>query len=308
MCVLLSDIAISITQNSLENLQKGMELPGRVKHILETDTKPLIDQDDFDLFLENKKTETRKRRVKPFCKRQEVSVSCEITSSNVATTQNTSAFSTPAPNNRLQKIQKKFRGRGRGRGSREGNIGAASKARNRGIKSTNSGLLRSSFHDPEEGWRPKSSTGPEGTQSTRRETEFQNGNPEIAMLHDTQEGLSQFFRTTRCIYANPGIQEVQEIPPIPMEQSFIEIQGPSFWDFTQLFNLYQDTMASFRIKQVQGNVVFSLSQALLENIEQFDCPSPSETDATPFIRAEESVHEEYEIMDISRCSNGAGSP
>ncbi|OLY83929.1 hypothetical protein AYI68_g1924, partial [Smittium mucronatum] len=72
--------------------------------------------------LVNKKTETHKRRAQPFCKRQEVSVSYDNTSSNVTTAHNTSAASTSAPNNRPQKSQKKFRGRGRGRWSHERGI------------------------------------------------------------------------------------------------------------------------------------------------------------------------------------------
>ncbi|OLY79810.1 hypothetical protein AYI68_g6110 [Smittium mucronatum] len=98
MRVLLSEIATSETHNRLDNLHKGMELPGRVKQILETDTKLLMDQDALDSLLSNKKTETRKRRFQPF------------------------PASTSAPNNRPQKSQQNFCGRGRGRGSYERGI------------------------------------------------------------------------------------------------------------------------------------------------------------------------------------------
>ncbi|OLY83548.1 hypothetical protein AYI68_g2310 [Smittium mucronatum] len=97
--VLLSDIATSANQNRLSNLPKAMELPGRVKQILETDKKLLMDQNVFDVLLAKNKIDTRKRRTQPFRKRQQVSVSYESTRSKVAMAKNTSADSTPAPNN-----------------------------------------------------------------------------------------------------------------------------------------------------------------------------------------------------------------
>ncbi|OLY77785.1 hypothetical protein AYI68_g2566 [Smittium mucronatum] len=57
MRVLLSDIATSKNQNRLSNLHKAMELPGR---------------NVFDLLLEKKKIDTRKRRIQPFPQRQPI--------------------------------------------------------------------------------------------------------------------------------------------------------------------------------------------------------------------------------------------
>ncbi|OLY85258.1 hypothetical protein AYI68_g557 [Smittium mucronatum] len=51
MRVMLSDIAKTVTQSRIENLHRGMELPGRAKQIFETETKPHIDQDTFDALL-----------------------------------------------------------------------------------------------------------------------------------------------------------------------------------------------------------------------------------------------------------------
>ncbi|OLY79236.1 hypothetical protein AYI68_g6696 [Smittium mucronatum] len=62
MRVLISDIATSVTQNRLENLHKGMELPGR---------------EVFDSLLANKKTETHKRLFQPFPEKEEVNQDIE---------------------------------------------------------------------------------------------------------------------------------------------------------------------------------------------------------------------------------------
>ncbi|OLY80346.1 hypothetical protein AYI68_g5560 [Smittium mucronatum] len=94
--------------------------------------------------------------------------------------------------------------------SNEGSIGPAAKTRHRGSTATK--------------LETYALTGPEKTQFTSRGSEFQNLNPEIDMLHDTQEGLSHFFRPTKFIYANPGMQEMQEIPSIPTERMG-QIQG-----------------------------------------------------------------------------------
>ncbi|OLY78874.1 hypothetical protein AYI68_g6727 [Smittium mucronatum] len=91
----------------------------------------------------------------------------------------------------------------------EGIISVAGKARHRGSKVMYLLLLQSTVRDSEEEWRPNPRTKLEKTQLTRRKLEFQSENPEINILHDRYDGLSQIFRPKRCIYAHPGKIEVQ---------------------------------------------------------------------------------------------------
>ncbi|OLY81377.1 hypothetical protein AYI68_g4516 [Smittium mucronatum] len=98
--VLISDIATQITQNRIENLHKGIELPGKVQKIFEIDTKPLIDQETFDALLAIRKTGIRKRRFQPFRKFQQATVTLETASSKDVTVQNSSAAYTSIPKNR----------------------------------------------------------------------------------------------------------------------------------------------------------------------------------------------------------------
>ncbi|OMJ23234.1 hypothetical protein AYI69_g5058 [Smittium culicis] len=59
--VLLSDIASTVTQGRLDNLHKGMELPGKPHQLFEPDTKPLMDQEKLDALIASKRPEKRPR-------------------------------------------------------------------------------------------------------------------------------------------------------------------------------------------------------------------------------------------------------
>ncbi|OLY80187.1 hypothetical protein AYI68_g5722 [Smittium mucronatum] len=114
MLVLLYDIATKITKNKIDNINKGMELPGRVQQILETETKPLIGQDEFDALLASRKTDIRKNEFSPLA-RQQAAVTQETGSSNVVTVKKSSAASALIPKNPPQSNQQNFCGRCRGR-------------------------------------------------------------------------------------------------------------------------------------------------------------------------------------------------
>ncbi|OMJ23625.1 hypothetical protein AYI70_g2153 [Smittium culicis] len=71
MRALLADIASTVTQVRQENLHKGIDLPGKPKKLVDSDTKPLMDQEKLDALIARKNPEKRARICKSFCGRQQ---------------------------------------------------------------------------------------------------------------------------------------------------------------------------------------------------------------------------------------------
>ncbi|PWA00985.1 hypothetical protein BB558_002942 [Smittium angustum] len=61
MRILLLDIATTVTQDRLDNLHKGMELPGKPHQLVESNIKPLMDPEVLEILLASKKTMKRSR-------------------------------------------------------------------------------------------------------------------------------------------------------------------------------------------------------------------------------------------------------
>ncbi|OMJ19685.1 hypothetical protein AYI69_g6524, partial [Smittium culicis] len=134
----------------------------------------------------------------------------------------------------------------------EGSIRAVGEERDRGGSATDTGLLQPTIYDSDENWRPPPRPGSENPQSERRGTEFQDGDPIIHLPHGPPERLPNFSGPTGRLYTHFNIQEVQEIPQIPMEQPDISVQGPSFWAVTHPPDIYEDSTTGYRMGQIQG--------------------------------------------------------
>ncbi|OMJ28349.1 hypothetical protein AYI69_g2179 [Smittium culicis] len=94
MRVLLADVASMITQERLDNLHKGMELTGKLHQLIESENKPLMDQEKLDGLISSAQNGTY---------------------SKAAQEQTAEAVQTPVANNNHQQ-HSNFRGRGCGRG------------------------------------------------------------------------------------------------------------------------------------------------------------------------------------------------
>ncbi|PVU87670.1 hypothetical protein BB561_006235 [Smittium simulii] len=66
MGALLSDIAATVTQMRLDNLHRGMDLPGKPQQLVESEIKPLMDQDKLDALLRKKHQQKKPGSVSPF--------------------------------------------------------------------------------------------------------------------------------------------------------------------------------------------------------------------------------------------------
>ncbi|PVU86838.1 hypothetical protein BB561_006530 [Smittium simulii] len=100
MRVLLSDIAATVTQGQLGNLHRGMDLPGKPQQLVESEIKPLMNQDKLDELIAQKAPAKKARIRKPFCGRQQFA-----------------AIPANTANNNPQQSTFFGRGRGRKRGS-----------------------------------------------------------------------------------------------------------------------------------------------------------------------------------------------
>ncbi|OMJ28244.1 hypothetical protein AYI69_g2285 [Smittium culicis] len=93
---LLADIAATVTQARLDNLRKGLDLPGKPTQLIESENKQLMDQEALDALIAKN----------PAAKRH----------SNNVTAPNTAAATNTEVNHRTSDRQSNFPGRGRGRG------------------------------------------------------------------------------------------------------------------------------------------------------------------------------------------------
>ncbi|PVU97729.1 hypothetical protein BB561_000339 [Smittium simulii] len=66
MRVLLSDIAAAVTQWRLDNLHRGMDLPGKPQQLVESEVKPLMGQDKLDALIAQKHQKEGPGYVSPF--------------------------------------------------------------------------------------------------------------------------------------------------------------------------------------------------------------------------------------------------
>ncbi|OLY81271.1 hypothetical protein AYI68_g4626 [Smittium mucronatum] len=97
MRALLSDIAATITQARLDNLQKGMDLPGKPIQLVPSDSKPLMDHEEMDTLISKK----------PAC-----------TAATLLRRHNNNAATNAEPTGHVRPTDRasNFQGRGRGRG------------------------------------------------------------------------------------------------------------------------------------------------------------------------------------------------
>ncbi|OMJ15186.1 hypothetical protein AYI70_g7430 [Smittium culicis] len=117
---LLADIGATVTQDRLDNLHKGLDLPEKHTQLTESDTKPLIDQEALDVLI-SKKYVVKRQRVQSFCMRRLNTIPRDTNSSNTSTALSTNAPTTaefnPSSRNAYRQSSLCGRSRGRGRGS-----------------------------------------------------------------------------------------------------------------------------------------------------------------------------------------------
>ncbi|OMJ14338.1 hypothetical protein AYI69_g8640 [Smittium culicis] len=238
MRALLSDVAATVTQARLDNLHKGLELPGKPTELVEPDSKLLMDQESLDALI-SKKPAAKHQRVQTFRKRQQSSNNKNSIRSNSITAQSINAATTAEAisNHKTSERQSNFCGRADGtwrgpfgptpsellsnttadfthssvqeevepggqqssdRGSRFLDI----KASYQRDSAEGYRLLQPAFHDPDKDRRPQNSLGPLKAQPTCGGAELQDGYPIIYLPHGSenqdQRSSTRGQKTSEC--------------------------------------------------------------------------------------------------------------
>ncbi|OMJ27061.1 hypothetical protein AYI69_g3518 [Smittium culicis] len=107
---LLSEVAATVTRARLNNLHKELDFPGNPTQFIESETKPLIEQDALDALIANT-TPEKLQRFQPFRKNQQSSTQLDSISSNTVKAPSTSAATTAEAGTKTSEYQKNFRGR-----------------------------------------------------------------------------------------------------------------------------------------------------------------------------------------------------
>ncbi|OMJ09050.1 hypothetical protein AYI69_g10834 [Smittium culicis] len=89
-------------------------------------------------------------------------------------------------------------------------------------------VLQKTLHDPKEYRRPPPSIGSPGAQQPCVGALLQDGDPDIRIQDDQEEGLHGVPRIGRRLHACSNPPDVQEIPEVFMDRSDIPIPHPSF--------------------------------------------------------------------------------
>ncbi|OMJ26866.1 hypothetical protein AYI69_g3719 [Smittium culicis] len=121
MSILLAEAGTMITQARLENLHKGLNLPGRAVQVNPTCNEPLLDQSKLSELIASKKA-TKTSRIRPFRMRQKLgsaqpatAYSSQVKTAPIHQTENSnSSFTKYSKSNQGLRGS---RGRGRGRGT-----------------------------------------------------------------------------------------------------------------------------------------------------------------------------------------------
>ncbi|OMJ07797.1 hypothetical protein AYI69_g11320 [Smittium culicis] len=297
MRALLADIAATVTQARLNNLHKGLDLPGKPTQLVESENKPLMDQEALDALI-SKKPAAKRQQVQPFRKRQQSTTSKESYSSNTVMEPNTAAATTAEVNHRTSDFHRDstnvpsrrpsryvqigmFQTDGQPMGSEhsvegiqnplheskisdvESVIGSriiTDEASHRGNPATGSRILQPTVYDPEEDWRPPTCSRPPEAEPSCGRAKLQDGGAEFDMQNDPSEGLSDVTRPPGCFHAHPGLQVVPKVPPLSLEWPLFPIPRPAIRTITDPFGLHKDPPLSPGMSQIERDSCHCISR------------------------------------------------
>ncbi|OMJ13087.1 hypothetical protein AYI70_g8716 [Smittium culicis] len=270
MRVHLADIAASLTQGRLDNLHKGLELPGILQQLIEPESKPLMDQEKLDALTASKKPEKRCIVRKPFRGRQQYGTQ-NSTGSKIAKMQITEAATTPDTFDEESAATPKEKSDGatttdtssKTAQEENGSLSTRSpdnrscvtidKESDRGSEDTRSRILQQSVRYTKEDQGTQTSLGSEDTESPCTGAELQYGVSLLNLPTDPQEGLHDVTGSRRCIYAHSNPRILQEVHPILLEWESIPVYSSSVRTFTESSHVYKDSSPGFDMSENTRN-------------------------------------------------------
>ncbi|OMJ16060.1 hypothetical protein AYI69_g7976, partial [Smittium culicis] len=267
---MLADLASTITQSRIDNLHKTIMLPGRTPQLIESKIKPLIANDQLETMIAAKKTvrKSRKKRKGPFRQSQQPGniyspAAAPVQQAAPAQTQSNTSHNKgdQSQGKRNQNFPQKGKntnaqGRARGRGppnytpppslQKENDPGGERshkerssislvKESHRESEGQEPGILQQFVYDSKEDGRPPPSLGSPEPQQSCGGTLIQDGNIEVHMQDDQEQGL----------HGVPGLgRRLHACVPIP---------SPPVWTLSEPSYLYQGTQTSPNLDQNSGN-------------------------------------------------------
>ncbi|OMJ18406.1 hypothetical protein AYI70_g5376 [Smittium culicis] len=302
MRTLLSEIAAKVTQARLDNLNKYLKPTGKPTQLVESDFKPLMDQEALDSLISKKPT-TKRQRIQPFFMRQQSTILKDTDSSNTAKASRTASETTAEASHKTHYPQSIFRGRAEG-------------AR----------ILQPDVDDTEEYWRSPTRPGPAEAKSASGRTELQDEDADILLQNDLNGrsfqfgalsfGLSLssliFTKILRLVIEwnrSKGIRAPEYLDEfliiwviqrrVPIKHALNLLQALIAWVQSQFREIVEYAVSVDRTPcngdQNVGNVtqgsVYQDPESPTRSQKIFQCchSASCETDATPNIRAQEQI-------------------
>ncbi|OMJ23593.1 hypothetical protein AYI70_g2169 [Smittium culicis] len=201
MRALLFDVAATVTQVRLDNLHKGLDLPGKPTHIIESEIKPLMDQEALDTLIA-KKPAAKRRRVQLFRNRHGSTSYAQIGVVQTDGQLMGSEHSFNRINNPLHKP-------------------------NLRIDSAGGGFEIQLFTILKKAWGASTSHRPAQAQPACREAELQDGVPEVHLPNSPQKRIFDVSRPLGCVHVYPG-SDNQDPGPSTRGQQNSECCSPTW--------------------------------------------------------------------------------
>ncbi|OMJ12891.1 hypothetical protein AYI69_g9224 [Smittium culicis] len=239
MRTMLADLASTITQSRIDNLHKKMVLPGRTPQLIESKIKPLIANDQLETMIAANKTvrKSRKKRKGPFHQRQQPG---NIYYPAAAPVQQAA----PAQN---QSNTSHNQGGGDQSHNERSSISLV-KESHRGSEGQEPGILQQPVYDSKEDGRPPPSLRSPEPQQSCGGTLIQDGNIDVHMQDDQEQGLHGVPGLGRRLHA------------------CVPITSPPVWTLSEPSYLYQGTQTSPNLGQNSGHTSLSILGRPFDNM------------------------------------------
>ncbi|OMJ28059.1 hypothetical protein AYI69_g2476 [Smittium culicis] len=255
-----------------------MDFPGKPQQFFDSDTKPLMDQENLDALISRKKPEKRARIRKPFrgsqqlgaqnstgrflvepfksfCRAGPLGCPSAIQPRPVSTIRLErfdEESAAPPKNNSIGAAtvdvtsdtqQDENQSRGPPEPCRRSSISSVQES-HRGSQTPKSGLLQQPICHSKE--------------NRVTQTNLRNGNIDVDMPDDSTQGLHQISGSGGCIYAHIDTKDMKEVSPVLLEQQSIPVPRTSIWSITNPAYIYLGTETSDDMGTITGNAGISV--------------------------------------------------
>ncbi|OMJ11867.1 hypothetical protein AYI70_g829 [Smittium culicis] len=236
MRALLSEIAATVKQERLDNLHKGLKLPGKLTQIVESDVKSLMDQEALNSLIE-KKPDEKQQRIQPYQRHQHITIPEDMSSRNTAKAPSTAAATTSEVSHKTHDRQSNFRGNI----FDERSCLTGIEANYRGNPAAVIRILQQDFHDNEDNWKPLVCPRHLEAKSSGGGSDFKDVDSEVNLHNGTQEGSSDVTRPPFFLNANLDLLSASKVVPFSLELKLFPVWSSEIRSITKPVCIYPDS-------------------------------------------------------------------